>query len=259
MIYVVLGMHKSGTTLVAKMLHASGINMGESIDESADYSAGNHYERQSTADINHLLLEGCLTPPSRLFGFARTTDSGPHYPSLSRVRALPNAVRPDDERRMEDVIASCSRQHQDWGFKDPRTCLTYPLWRSRLGPHRVIAVYRGIRPVLSHYRVNGLGQVDVWRSHQVLTTWMRYNEEIVRACRQPGVPSLVVRYERLMDDERERQRLAAFVGRPLADVRTNASPARDREAIALVPWLVSRPHDRRLRDVTNALDALRQE
>ena len=87
MIYVVLGMHKSGTTLVAKMLHASGINMGESIDESADYSAGNHYERQSTAELNHVLLEGCLTPPSRLFGFARTTDASPQCPSLSRVRA----------------------------------------------------------------------------------------------------------------------------------------------------------------------------
>ena len=40
MTYVVLGMHKSGTTLVAEILHRSGIPMVEATS-SADYYAGN--------------------------------------------------------------------------------------------------------------------------------------------------------------------------------------------------------------------------
>ncbi len=44
MIYVIFGMHKSGTTLVAEMLHKSGINMGD-FDESVSYDIGNQYER----------------------------------------------------------------------------------------------------------------------------------------------------------------------------------------------------------------------
>lgn len=37
MIYIVLGMHKSGTTLVASLLYKSGVNMGHDItDEHLD-------------------------------------------------------------------------------------------------------------------------------------------------------------------------------------------------------------------------------
>ena len=38
MIYIVLGMHKSGTSLVARTLHASGVDMGE-FNDSLDYEA----------------------------------------------------------------------------------------------------------------------------------------------------------------------------------------------------------------------------
>ncbi len=43
MIYVVLGMHKSGTTLVARTLHESGIIMGEEFPAGASYCS-NKYE-----------------------------------------------------------------------------------------------------------------------------------------------------------------------------------------------------------------------
>lgn len=48
MIFVVLGMHKSGTTLVSQILHHSGIPMGDGFDENVTYDGGNKYEREST-------------------------------------------------------------------------------------------------------------------------------------------------------------------------------------------------------------------
>ena len=43
-IYVVLGMHKSGTTLISQILHHSGVNMGGAeIETSRSYDEGNKY------------------------------------------------------------------------------------------------------------------------------------------------------------------------------------------------------------------------
>lgn len=55
MIYVIMGMHKSGTSLIAETLHKSGINMGY-FDEQLSYDEANHYERWHTSELNHYLL-----------------------------------------------------------------------------------------------------------------------------------------------------------------------------------------------------------
>jgi hypothetical protein len=52
MICVFLSMHKSGTTLVSEILHHSGINMGDDIDEHVSYDRGNKYEHESTLGLN---------------------------------------------------------------------------------------------------------------------------------------------------------------------------------------------------------------
>ncbi len=40
MLYVILGMHKSGTTMISEILHNSGISMGEWKDKSNNYDYG---------------------------------------------------------------------------------------------------------------------------------------------------------------------------------------------------------------------------
>jgi len=55
MIYVILGMHKSGTTLVSSLLHNADINMIEDTAEQ-DYDKGGYYERESTLQLNYDIL-----------------------------------------------------------------------------------------------------------------------------------------------------------------------------------------------------------
>ncbi len=99
MIYIVLGMHKSGTTLVAQTLHAAGINMGD-FDESLTYDTNNKYERHDTQELNRDLLHGYLIPPLDYLlrkpfrpdydqaGYRRNKDSI----ALIRSRALQNRL-----------------------------------------------------------------------------------------------------------------------------------------------------------------------
>jgi hypothetical protein len=123
MIYIVLGCHKSGTTLIARTLHESGIAMVGDDDAQGDYDQSGFYERLRWVELNqHILGHG---------------DPAEDHPVPARVFATQR-----QREQMGRWIACCESRHTDWGFKDPRTCLTYPIWREELPEHHLIGVYR---------------------------------------------------------------------------------------------------------------------
>ncbi len=203
MIYVVLGMHKSGTTLTSQILHHSGINMDDEIDPSVSYDEGNKYERQS---ILHLNLE--------ILG----TDS---YSTIDLKAPEPLTAGPDLQRRMQEVIGTCERRYKDWGFKDPRTALTYPLWEELLPEHRLIVVYRGPAAVWPHYRYHGPHHApgNIGRAWRFLDRWYDYNVRILSILESTPYEYLVLAYDELMTSDAEFARLEAFMGRHLEDCR----------------------------------------
>ncbi|MCA9981870.1 MAG: sulfotransferase [Anaerolineales bacterium] len=224
MIFVVLGMHKSGTTLVSQMLHASAINMGE-FDERLGYDQDNKYERHETQELNRDVLHGLLVPPLDYLmrkplttshdraGYRRNKDSV----ALIRQRALTKRITQDPiPPAMSALISDYEATYTDWGFKDPRTCLTYPLWRRALPDHKVIVVYRHYNQLLRRYKVTDW---NLPRMYRVLHGWTHHNLASVAVAEQGDVPAIVLSYEELMRDEAEFARLEAFVGRKLTDMR----------------------------------------
>lgn len=202
MIHVVLGMHKSGTTLVAETLHHSGIDMMDSVDESRGYDDGNKWERESTKACNHEMLG----------------SAGAHSLHVSARRGL--SVAADLAGRMRRLVDDLSARHDDWGFKDPRTCLTYDAWAAVLPPHRLIVVYRLPEEGWAHYwsaTRNPARRLDVLRGF--LGAWCEHNAAILGILQRATVPSVVLDYARLMQGDEEFQRLERFVDRPLADRR----------------------------------------
>ncbi len=215
MTYVVLGMHKSGTTLVAEILHRSGIPMVETTS-SADYYAGNKWERESTLAYDKSILAAedvdslWLAPPDPE-ALLRSAD-------LERARAI--AARADAQG--------------EWGFKDPRACLTWPIWQRVLRAPKLVGVYRHYGAVVRHFERHAA------RSHRrtalrrlrmewlALRRWCEYNERVLAALEDASGPAILISYERLMDGPAELDRLGRFVGRPLADPRkpdASAAPA----------------------------------
>jgi hypothetical protein len=223
MIYLVLGMHKSGTTLVAQALHESGINMGE-FDESLDYDSSNKYERHTAQEINRAMLDGLLIPPLGYLlrarnrplydqaGYRRNKDSL----ALVRYRAFQRRFRDTEPEEMKALIERLASQHQDWGFKDPRTCLTYPVWRRVLPPHRLVVVYRHFSQLIERYRVTGW---NIPRLYHVLYSWTLHNQLVCGFLAETDQPHIVLSYERLMVEHQEYDRLRSFVDADLVDVR----------------------------------------
>lgn len=202
LIYVVLGMHKSGTTLVSQILHSSGIDMGE-FDPGVNYDRGNKYERAESLALDLDILG---------------TDS-------YRVIDLPpleHAVLSAAQReRMVSIIDACEEEHEDWGMKDPRMCLTYPLWADELPPHRLIVVFRDPTQIWQRFKWKGKQRlvINPRRAYIYQEMWVRHNRSILEILRSSDRESVVLGYHELMTDDREFARLQAFAGRSLHDVR----------------------------------------
>jgi len=205
MITIVLGMHKSGTTLVSQILHESGIPMVD-FDEAVGYDEGNKYERLETHDINIEML-----------GY----DYKEHSLNISRIIEGPERVKPETVTKMERLVETLNRQYRDWGFKDPRTCLTYSVWKTVISKHKLIIIFRNPMELWLHYKPKRFYKsfkslAICWKA---LQGWQIHNLEILKVLQSGQEECFVVEYSHLMKDERYFNVLSEFMGRKLCDAR----------------------------------------
>lgn len=203
MVYVILGMHKSGTTLISQILHHSGINMGD-FDVSVSYDYGNKYERQSTLRLNEDILGQRDVESIHLVAPRNLSLSDEH---LKRMRQI--------------IDENNSKYGHQWGFKDPRTCLVYPFWASELPEHKVIAIYRHPYELWLRYRPRKLlsRYAKFYLAPKMLARWFDYNLNILAFLQEAKAESLLLEYQQLMFTQEEFNRLQDFVDVNLADQR----------------------------------------
>ncbi len=108
---VVLGMHRSGTSLVTHILSEAGFFVGEDSDliKAGKWNQKGYFERWSVLHINDRILDLCgsswLHPPEEKKVFQIELDQ--------TIRSLLNTYN----------------GHQYAVIKDPRLCLTFPVWK----------------------------------------------------------------------------------------------------------------------------------
>src|SRR5690242_10584087 len=129
-IICVLGMHRSGTSLVTRIVNLLGVYLGPEthlLAAAADNPKG-FWEHRDLVRISEEILAtfdgGAFEPPA----FPENWPSGPELAHLrERARA---------------VIARDFAGADLWGWKDPRACLTGPFWQYLLSPMRYIHCLR---------------------------------------------------------------------------------------------------------------------
>lgn len=203
MIYVVLGMHKSGTTLISQILHKSGIVMGV-FDEAISYDSGNQYERKETLELNMEVL--------------RTDYDDFSLDVITPIEKSDSSV----SGKMIELINHLEKYHKKWGFKDPRICLTYNLWNQYLPEHKLIIVYRSPVEIWYHYTK----KIQWWRfvrlmkrGIKALKAWYVYNSQTVKIVRATSYDYVVFNYSDFMNDANSFTDLESFVGEKLVDTR----------------------------------------
>lgn len=204
-VFIVLGMHKSGTTLVSDILHRSGIQMVE-VRSSEGYDQGNKMERQATRLLNmEMLGQGAEE-------------------SLRLIRPLdPGSVTDRHRERAEQLCEEASRAAtgDDWGFKDPRTLLTYPLWKDSIAAPRLIGIFRDPVEVFQHY-LRRAGRRWISRDPaylpDALLAWCVYNRKLLDLAKaEPEM--ILLDYTDLLSADEPFRRLEEYVGRALVDCR----------------------------------------
>jgi hypothetical protein len=203
--YIVLGMHKSGTTLVSKLLHNSGIDMGD-FSEDLDYGKCK-YEREEFKALNKRLLRLPNKSPLHIRNPLRAED-----------------LSEEELREMQCVVSQVDAQGTDWGTKDPRMCLVYQAWKPQIGEHRVIGVYRHPTEFWYHLRRQYTRKGKYWwqkmlACYRSILTWDSHNREVLKAVRQTEDGAILLHFARLVGEDREVARLEEFAGRPITDVR----------------------------------------
>ena len=199
-IITVLGMHRSGTSLCANLLHAIGVNMADVAGPSPDNMRG-HWERPRINDLNDQVFN--------LFG--RAWNDAAHILSLpegwladGRVQAIRLALA--------DVVLQARGGTRTYGFKDPRTARLLPLWRQVFetadAQPRYIFCIRNPAQVARSIAVR-----DRMAREQAEYRWLLYNGTAIAELGE--APVCLVPYEAWFDapDDTAR-RIAAFVGVP---------------------------------------------
>ena len=121
--FVVLGMHRSATSLVSGGLDKRGVNMGDNLLPADAGNPEGYYENIEFMNLNQRILESAggnwKNPPSRKDIL-------------------------DQKEKFDDVIERVVTKNQDdlWGWKDPRTTLTIELFLPYLENPHFITCFR---------------------------------------------------------------------------------------------------------------------
>ena len=176
----VLGMHRSGTSAITRIINMMGADLGPAqlIGEPAVDNQKGFWERTDVSALNDKLLAGidCLWDDLANF---------------SADQLFPNVA--DELRQQLKRIVFQMDTHRPWVLKDPRLCLTFPAWRTELEVPVCVLPYRSPLAIARSLQArNGLSLM------QGLALWERYTLAGLSA--SSGLPRLVVSYERIIQE-----------------------------------------------------------
>lgn len=176
---MVLGMHRSGTSAVTRVINLLGVPLGRAEDQySAEDNPSGHWESRRLCALNDVIL-------AAFGGFDMAMPPMPRaWLRSRRAEHLRGVMR----STFDDIYHG-----ERWLWKDPRTCLTLPLWRQVLGDFCVVFVVRDPGPVTrSLHRREGF---PLLYCHAL---WDDYNRRAVAAA--SGLPVVTVDFDSMLED-----------------------------------------------------------
>ena len=201
----VLGMHRSGTSVVSRMVELLGAYLGpedHGMPPRSDNPKG-FWEHLVLVRINDEILGrfggNWHEPPLFPDGWERSSD-------LADLR-----------RRAEDVIREDFGRATLWSWKDPRACLTLPFWQQLIPSMHYVVCLRNPVDV-----ARSLEHRDGFTIEKGGELWLAYTTSALRST--SGHSRLLIFYDEVMrDPEHELRRLGEFVGTPALADQSNAS------------------------------------
>ena len=178
-VLMILGMHRSGTSMLTQWLSACGLNVGERLMGEDTSNKFGHFEDYDFFNFHEQILKA---------------NHCTYVTSLEQKLVISDKMIKKAEKLLED-----RKDLPQWGWKEPRTCLFMSLWDKLLPDGYAIVIYRHYDEVvdslyrresalrkavkkvyipariieLISYRIN-----KTYHYNKFLEAWIRYNNDL---------------------------------------------------------------------------------
>ena len=150
---IILGMHRSGTSMLAGSLRQTGLSLGN-INTKATHNKKGNMEHPAIMHMQeHLLISN--------------GGSWDNPPNEIKWEKLHLSVR--------DLFISSFKEEDMWGFKDPRTLLTIEGWLEVIPDAEFVGIFRNPSSV-----VQSLQKRNDFTIEKSLELWKIYNERLLQ-------------------------------------------------------------------------------
>lgn len=188
----ILGMHRSGTSALARVVNLLGAHLGRKLMAAAEDNQKGFFEHEGVVQIHEQLL----------------TDLDSYWWDGT---PLPKGWEKSEPARraaeaLEKIIDREFAKSELWAIKDPRQCRLMPLWlpllkKRGIKPYFIIAWRQPVEVAASLEKRDGMGK------DSALLCWLGYTLEAMLAAEK--FPQSVVSYEELLKDWKKTMRRVA--------------------------------------------------
>ncbi len=127
-VLTVAGMHRSGSSLTANWLMACGLFIGDNLLENCPDNLKGHFEDMAFLDLHKAIL---------------ADNDLDHLVNRNKDIRISDARH----REAEDILTQ-RQSYPSWGWKEPRTALFLPFWKSLIPSLKFLVIYRPYEEVL---------------------------------------------------------------------------------------------------------------
>jgi hypothetical protein len=175
---IILGMHRSGTSLLANWLYQCGFNLGDEILGSGNGNSEGHFEDMEILRLHEQILQ----------------ENSLNY-KVTKPKFLNYSEKSIDQAKN---LFDAKKRNDCWGWKDPRTCLMMDIWNQVIPTYNTIVIYRDFTQVVDSFlrrKHNSILKIKnpIYRGFQklkykwlgslttdrLLKVWMEYNRRIL--------------------------------------------------------------------------------
>jgi len=184
---LVVGMHRSGTSLTARLLSTLGVNMGTKFIAADRANSEGYYEDRDLVRFHQKAFRETL---------GATADGHADW-GWTPGRCIESDEMTKWSHHASRLVSLRRSSKHVWGFKDPRTTMILDFWDKLLPDPVYVCVYR--KPTLVADSMQRL-KADVFLRHPdyAWSIWKTYNERLLAFQRRHRDRCLLINIESLV-------------------------------------------------------------
>ncbi|MCB8777041.1 sulfotransferase [Planktothrix agardhii 1032] len=158
-VFIIAGMHRSGTSLAASILQSAGVHIGRRLMEATEFNAKGHFEN---LDFFEFHLDVFRSLGVNIDGWTLKENLQIDEPLIDRAKQL------IEQNSLSSI----------WGWKEPRTTLFLDFWAKLLPEARFLLIYRSPWEVADSLYRRG-DKMFQSQPELAIKYWQHYNQKIL--------------------------------------------------------------------------------